>query len=111
MTVAQARAFRQRPAAAEASLWDGLRSRRLAGLKFRRQLSIGRYVADFACAEARLVIELDGPFHDAEHDQGRTQVIEAAGWSVLRFPSKAVVEARAGVLAAILRHIEANRGE
>jgi very-short-patch-repair endonuclease len=57
------------------------------GLKFRRQMPIERFIADFACVEARLVVELDGGWHaeKAEADALRTHVIEDAGYVVLRF--------------------------
>ena len=87
-------------------MWEVVRNRRLGGLKFRRQVSIDRYVVDFACVDARLVVELDGPFHDAEHDAGRTRVIEAKGWLVLRFASKDVINGDINVCAEILRHVE-----
>ncbi|WP_318011988.1 endonuclease domain-containing protein [Mesorhizobium sp. ESP-6-4] len=48
---------------AEHKLWQELRDRRLDRIKFRRQVPIGKYVADFACLEARLIVELDGSQH------------------------------------------------
>ena len=62
-------------------------SRQLAGYKFRRQLPIDRYFADFACVEARLVVELDGGQHGERqtYDAQRTKVLEACGWRVIRF--------------------------
>jgi len=45
-------------------VWSRLRDRRLGGLKFRRQQPIGRFVADFYCAEAKIVVEIDGECHD-----------------------------------------------
>jgi ATP-dependent helicase HrpA/adenine-specific DNA-methyltransferase len=72
---------------AEQKLWSRLRNRQLRGLKFRRQVPIGPYVADFACIEARIVIEVDGGQHlaVAEADKLRSQEIEAAGYIVVRF--------------------------
>jgi very-short-patch-repair endonuclease len=49
--------------AAEALLWKSLQRRQLLGKKFRRQVSIGRYIVDFYCAESAIVIELDGEAH------------------------------------------------
>ncbi len=109
MNTAMARGFRHRAPAAERLLWEAVRGRRLAGLKFRRQVPIDRYVVDFACHELHLVVELDGPWHDEVRDQARTQVIEAAGWHVLRIASQAVVEARGNALAEILRHVAQTR--
>src|SRR5215472_2501792 len=59
-----AREMRREPTAAESLLWQELRARKLCGIRFRRQHTIGPYVADFYCSEAKLVIEIDGPIHD-----------------------------------------------
>jgi very-short-patch-repair endonuclease len=58
-----ARRLRQRETNLERELWEELRSRRVMGLKFRRQHPVGRYVVDFVCLEARLLIEIDGYWH------------------------------------------------
>jgi len=60
---ASARRLRREQTAPEGVLWSHLRNRRLGGLKFRRQQAIGPYVADFFCAKARLVVELNGRMH------------------------------------------------
>ncbi|MAC38885.1 MAG: hypothetical protein CMH94_00310 [Oceanicaulis sp.] len=74
---------------AELWLWQRLRARQLCGLKFRRQHPIGPYIADFACLQCRLVVELDGASHSTDqeiaHDRRRTAFIERDGWLVLRF--------------------------
>ena len=59
----RARALRKTQTDAENLLWHHLRDRRLLDLKFRRQRPIGKYIADFACLEVGLVIELDGGQH------------------------------------------------
>src|SRR5713101_7206306 len=71
---ARARALRSRMTDAERKVWYALRDRRFAKVKFRRQVPIGPYIADFLCYEARLVIEVDGGQHvesasDARRDQ------------------------------------------
>jgi very-short-patch-repair endonuclease len=58
-----AKRLRRNQTDAERVLWFQLRGRRLQGLKFKRQVPIDRYVVDFCCAEARLIIELDGGQH------------------------------------------------
>ena len=76
-----------------------LRSGRLAGLKFRRQYVIGKYVADFVCLSARLVIEIDGDTHDEDariKDAKRTEDLEAAGYRVIRFWNNYVLSDRDG---------------
>ena len=79
-----------------------LRSGRLAGLKFRRQYVIGKYVADFVCLSARLVIEIDGDTHDEDtriKDAKRTEDLEAAGYRVIRFWNNYVLSDRDGGVA------------
>ncbi|MCI0429784.1 MAG: DUF559 domain-containing protein, partial [Rhodospirillales bacterium] len=72
---------------AERKLWSLLRHKQLEGFRFRRQVPLGRYVADFACMSARLVIELDGGQHAerTEHDERRTAWMASIGYRVLRF--------------------------
>jgi very-short-patch-repair endonuclease len=82
-----ARTQRQAPIPAEKLLWQALRNREFAGFKFRRQHPIGPYVVDFACIEAKLVVEIDGETHLAskQEDEKRTKLLESEGWRVLRF--------------------------
>lgn len=96
-----ARRLRADQTEAEERLWYYLRSRRLEGEKFVRQLQIDRYVADFACRTARLAIELDGGQHNAERDAARTEVIETYGYRVLRFWNHDVLADTDVVLEAI----------
>ena len=71
--ITQARSLRRRAPVTERQLWTLLRDRRLADLKFRRQVPMGPYVLDFVCFQHRLIVEADGPFHDPEHDARRDQ--------------------------------------
>ena len=75
---------------AERLLWSRIRDQKL-DFKFRRQYQIGKYYADFACVEKRLVIELDGDQHgrerDLRYDSARTDFIKANGWRVIRIPN------------------------
>ncbi|TPN46993.1 MULTISPECIES: endonuclease domain-containing protein [unclassified Mesorhizobium] len=81
-----ARSLRRDVTEAEAKLWQELRDRRLDRIKFRRQMPIGKYVADFVCPEARLIIEIDGSQHaDSETDRIRKRELEAKGFRILRF--------------------------
>ena len=92
---------------AETRLWHRLRDRRLMGHKFRRQHSIGPYIADFACVAARLVVELDGSQHAlaTEADAQRTAFMAAQGWRVVRFWNAQVLTGIDDVLATILHHL------
>jgi len=92
MSIRRARALRRRSPAAERLLWGLLRSRRLQGVKFRRQVPVGPYVVDFLCLERRLVVEADGPLHDRERDSTRDAWLAAQGFQVLRVPNLQVME-------------------
>ena len=110
---ATARRLRQTQTTPEARLWALVRGRQLDGCKFRRQVPIDRYFADFACIEARLIVELDGAVHDAEdvllRDIARTEVLEACGYTVLRFQNEAVITDPGGVADAIVAALRAAR--
>ena len=100
-----ARQMRRSPTLSESELWTHLRDRRLSGAKFRRQAPLGRYIADFYCANANLVVELEGTIHDEEqqrqYDNIRNQIIQAMGIKVLHFRNKDVIENLEEVLAEI----------
>src|SRR5262249_21166673 len=106
-----ARQLRRSQTDAERVLWFRLRDRRLAGLKFKRQVPIGRFVVDFVCKDARLIIELDGGQHDENkvRDANRTEILEAMGYLVLRFWNNDVLRNTDGVLEEILRTINADQ--
>lgn len=91
---------------AEILLWKRLQRRQLDGMKFRRQHSIGRYVVDFYCPDARLAVELDGTFHGSEKqavkDSLKQDYIEGLGITILRFYNDDVLKNIEGVLTAIL---------
>jgi len=88
-------------------LWFRLRDRRLGGLKFKRQVSIDRYVVDFFCADAGLIVEIDGGQHsDEDRDAERTQALEAFGYLVIRFWNHEVMRNIDGVLEAVLSTIK-----
>ncbi|MBZ0275775.1 MAG: DUF559 domain-containing protein, partial [Anaerolineae bacterium] len=100
-----ARDLRQRETPAEDILWECLRDRRLAGLKFRRQHPIANtsYVVDFFCYEHKLVVELDGEIHQRQRsaDTQRQQEIEALGLRVVRFANDAIFHDLETVLTTI----------
>ncbi len=82
-----ARELRNNATEAERLLWHHLRRRQLNGFKFRRQRSIGRYICDFVCLDALIVVELDGSQHvgDAPYDAKRDAFLRSNGFRVLRF--------------------------
>jgi very-short-patch-repair endonuclease len=88
-TFHRARTLRKEMTSSEKLMWQVLRRNNVKGFYFRRQHPIGRYIADFYCHNAKLVIELDGDVHDSEEakerDANRTAVIEKYGIKVIRF--------------------------
>jgi very-short-patch-repair endonuclease len=104
-----ARSLRRAQTEAERRLWALLRDRRFDGFKFRRQHPIGAYIADFCCAEARLIVELDGGQHASNQgaDSNRSQFLEGQGYRVLRFWNNEVLGNTAGVLQRIVEALMA----
>lgn len=101
----KARLLRKQQTPTEVLLWEQLRARHLKGFKFRRQYVIEQYIADFACLEAKLIVELDGGHHadidQFEYDVVRTTFIQALGFRVLRFWNAEVEQDLNGVLRQI----------
>ena len=108
--VQAAREQRRQPTLAEKKLWDALRGRRLAGLKFRRQHPYGQFVLDAFCVEHQLEVEVDGDVHtdpaQAARDAERTKFLEERGIRVLRVSNEEVENNLRDVLRRI---IEATR--
>lgn len=88
-----ARALRKKSTLVEELLWQELRNRKLKGLKFRRQKPIGRYIADFYCAEKSLCVELDGSSHkeNERYDGLRDRLFEGIKLKVLRISNERIV--------------------
>jgi very-short-patch-repair endonuclease len=103
MPAATARRLRANQTDVEKRLWSQLRNRGLLGLKFRRQVPLGDFVADFVCADHALVVELDGGQHAASEamDNRRTAWLESRGWRVIRFWNNEVNENVDGMLQMI----------
>ncbi len=100
-----ARGQRKASVNAETIVWRALRDRRCGDFKFRRQVPIGRYIADFICFEKRLLIEIDGPSH-AQDDQGQYDVardnwFRREGFRILRISNDLVI----GAPDLAIRHI------
>ena len=103
-----ARVLRVEMTDAERLLRRHLRNREPTGFKFRRQYPICRYIVDFICLEAGLVIELDGGQHAASPtDAPRTRTLEQQGYLVLRFWNNDVLTQTDAVLAVILDSLSA----
>jgi very-short-patch-repair endonuclease len=82
-------------------VWSRLRGRQVGGYKFRRQVPLGPYFADFLCPLARLVVEVDGEGHESERDDRKTAWLEGQGYRVLRFPAADVDDSIDDVMDAI----------
>ena len=82
-----ARRLRREMTPAEVIVWRELRAKRFSGFKFRRQQPIDRFIADFFCPAAKLIVELDGETHVGreEHDASRQARLEELGYRVVRF--------------------------
>ncbi|MGS1080341.1 endonuclease domain-containing protein [Pseudoxanthomonas beigongshangi] len=102
----RARELRKDMTPAERRLWTILQGRQLEGFRFRRQCPIGPYIADFACLEAKLLIEVDGSQHmDAVTDVRRDTFLSREGFRVLRFWNNEVMTNLEGVRALIVSRL------
>src|SRR5271163_3294932 len=99
----RARQLRQSSTGAERRMWSALRHRRLSRYRFRCQHPLGDFIADFACTEYQLVIEVDGGQHSESADTTRTAWLQSQGWRVLRFWNNDVLSNTDGVVETILR--------
>ena len=99
-----ARQMRHEPTPAEDLLWQRLRGSQLNGYKFRRQYSIDRFIVDFYCPSAALIIEVDGEVHQqqVEADQEREQGLMELGFRILRFTNAQVLGQTEQVLQQVL---------
>lgn len=108
-TLTHARDLRKNLTNAEQRLWRHIRSEQL-GIRFRKQHPIGGYIADFACLQPQLIIELDGGQHNEDkaviYDEKRTQFFMSQGFHVLRFWNNDILENMDGVLEIIIKTIQ-----
>jgi very-short-patch-repair endonuclease len=106
-TMHQAIQLRKRSTPAERKLWSQIRDDQL-GVTFRRQHAIGKYIPDFCCPQARLILELDGSQHleQQDYDAERTDYFATLGYKVIRFWNNAIMSDIESVLRAILHELE-----
>jgi len=104
------RNLRREQTDAEKLLWRYLRGRRLRGIKFYRQYSVGPFILDFFSAELRLAVEVDGGQHltdeRRQYDEERSEYLRAYGIEVIRFWNNEVLNNVSGVLNRITEEIE-----
>src|SRR5262245_55901750 len=91
--------LRENLTGAETLLWSRLRNRQVGEAKFRRQQIIEGFIADFYCHDAALVIEVDGPTHEPQHDAERDAVFKGRGITTIRFTNTEVLEETEEVLS------------
>jgi very-short-patch-repair endonuclease len=100
-----ARSLRSNATNAERRLWQGLRRKQVAGFRFRGQVVLDGFIADFACFDARLVIEVDGATHSTDEEIGsdiaRSTALAASGFEILRFTNVDIYRNLDGVLETI----------
>ncbi len=99
-----ARQMRHNMTPAEQKLWQSLKGKQLAGLKFRAQHPVGRFILDFYCPSCKLVVEVDGGVHDeqVDYDQVRSEHLGEYGYHVIRFRNQEVLGNLPSVLDKIL---------
>jgi very-short-patch-repair endonuclease len=109
----KAKQLRKASTDAEKRLWRCIRNRELHDCKFRRQVPINPYIADFVCAELKLIIELDGGQHADQlpYDTNRTGYLQSKGYRVERFWNNEVLGNTEGVLERIESIIAERRKE
>ncbi|BAY27164.1 hypothetical protein NIES2100_69860 [Calothrix sp. NIES-2100] len=103
-----ARQMRREPTLAEEKLWQKLRSKQLLGFKFRRQHVIDRFIVDFYCQEAHLIVEVDGGIHDytQQEDAIRQEFLKSLGLRVMRLQNEDVLNSIDEVLAKIAHELQ-----
>ena len=106
----KAQFLRRNETKAEKLLWEKLRNNQLEGLKFRRQHPVNIYIADFYCHKFKLIIELDGDYHNQEEqkqkDEVRTEVLRLNGLKIIRFKNEEVEQDINQVLTTIKNKID-----
>ena len=106
----KAQFLRRNETKAEKLLWEKLRNNQLGGLKFRRQHPVNIYIADFYCHKFKLIIELDGDYHNQEEqkqkDEVRTEVLRLNDLKIIRFKNEEVEQNINQVLTTIKNKIE-----
>jgi very-short-patch-repair endonuclease len=109
--VRRARSLRREATGAENKLWQVLRNRHVEGAKFRRQVPVDHYFADFCCHDRKLIVEVDGSQHEEQerYDAARTAHLKAKGYRVLRFSNGEVLSGIEEVVEVIRAHLRGGR--
>ena len=90
-----AKSLREKMTQAEIILWEEIKGNKLEGYKFRRQHPIHKFVADFYCHKLKLIIEVDGEYHEnkdqVEADIQRSELLKYHGVEVIRFSNEEIL--------------------
>ena len=102
-----ARHLRQKQTAAEDVFWNEVRGRRFLNLKFKRQVPVSKYFADFLCESEHLIVELDDAGHEdkKDYDLERSKRLEDYGYRVIRFMNADIYEDIDGVMESLTRFV------
>jgi len=103
LTQERAKNLRANMTVAEKKLWNKLRCCQIRGLRFRRQVPLGKYIVDFACFEPKIIVEVDGSQHEDQknYDEERTRYLQTLGYKVLRFWNNEILQEIDTVLKTI----------
>jgi very-short-patch-repair endonuclease len=112
INVERAAVYRQSLTLSEARLWESLKGSRL-GVGFRRQVPLGRYIADFVAPSCKLVVEVDGGYHAGRQaaDARRDRALSRLGYRVLRVSHELVMQRHEEALGLIRAAVEAAAAE
>jgi len=106
----KAQFLRKNETESEKNLWGKLKNNQLKGFKFRRQHPIGLYIADFYCHKLKLIIEVDGEYHNLpeqiEKDKERTQILESNGLQLIRFTNNEIQKNLEQIISEIIIKID-----
>lgn len=105
-----AKQLRESMTQAEILMWDKLKNKQFKGYKFRRQHPIHKFIVDFYCHELKLIIEIDGKYHDSEEqkneDFNRTELLKFQGLCEIRFTNEEVINDIGSVLKKVEEQIK-----
>ena len=108
-SIDKARNLRREQTKAESVFWNAVRNRQFYDLKWRRQVPVGRYIADFLCESKKLIIELDGGQHATDdarrYDKKRSQILQQYGYHVIRFWNDEILNNLNGILDSLANEL------
>ena len=112
-TFRKATLLRNKMTPEEGILWERLKGKQICNTRFRRQHPINRFIADFYCHAAKLVVELDGGIHfqQKEYDEERTGILKEFGIEVIRFSNSQILNDIDNVIVQIENEVKSRLGD